>query len=405
MRNIYLILLFITALVKGESLFAEDSHSKDSHEEVAEESTEVDESDQESSSDKEGHSEQKKSKGKARPISLLNDPRGLPDLTICSQNLNNYGIKKLSMMKLGITSEEYLAKQKAIAQRIVHTRCDVVALQEIVSRSEEEGKQALTELAEVVSLLGGRHFEVKVGSSNESTIRNGFMVAKDRADIINSLSYTKVELPKISDKQKPRFFLRSPIEIQITARSLEDGSQKSLTLINFHSKSKSGSAKDPTELQWETYRMEMSEAIRRIIEVRHRKSLISPENLLVVMGDRNANFDMASAKILDGSLRLSDFKADSYCRLSKRGVPLCKPGAQSAQILFSVLTTDPHTKLLPGSYTFKKVYSWLDDILISSDALPFAWTNYDKAADYDSGVVYEPKLASDHAMVYVRLNW
>jgi hypothetical protein len=342
-------------------------------------------------------------KDKKPPIT--DDPRGKPDLTICSQNLNNFGTQKLTMARMSIDAEAFAEKEKAIVDRIFKAKCDVIALQEVLSRTEEEGREALGELEKNLALKTGRHFSIEVGSSNDASIRNGFLIAKDRAEVLNTLSYSRVELPKISEKQKPRLFLRSPLEIQITAKSLEEGKPKTITLINFHAKSKSGSAKDPTELEWETYRMEMSEAIRRIIEVRHHESLISGENLLVVLGDRNANFDMASAKIMDGSLRLSDFKADSFCRLSKRGVPICKAGAQSTQFLFSVFTSDPQLKSFPGTFIFEKVYSWLDDILLPADSLPFAWANYEKAGDYDSGVIYEPKAASDHALVYVRLNW
>ena len=342
---------------------------------------------------------------KVPPSKMLPDPRGRVDLTICSQNLNNFGPQKLTSVRLGIDAAGYQEKQKAIAQRIISTKCDVVALQEVLSKSEEEGKEILKQLSKEIRFLGGRVFDFQVSSSNENSIRNGFLVAKDRAEIINSLGYSKVELPKISEKQKPRLFLRSPFEIQLMTKSLDEGKPKSITLINFHSKSKSGSAKDPTELEWETYRMEMSEAIRRIVEVRHRPSLLSSENLLVVLGDRNANFDLASAKILEGSLRLSDFMEDSFCRLSKRGVPLCKPGARSTQVLFSVVTDDPQSKLRPGTYTYKNVFSFIDDILLPAESLPFAWASYDKAGDYDSGIVYNPKAASDHAMVYVRLNW
>ncbi len=333
------------------------------------------------------------------------DPRGEIDLVVCSQNLHNYGLYKTVASKLGLDRDGYAEKESAIAQRIIKTKCDVVALQEVASSSEEDGRLALTQLTGTIRSMSGRVFDFVVGSSNDATMRNGFLVAKDRAEILNMLSYTKVELPKISDKQKPRFFLRSPLEIQISVKPKGEGKAKAITLINFHNKSKAGSSKDPVDLEWETYRMEMNEAIRRIIEVRHRKALLGSDNLLIVLGDRNANYDSASAKILDGSLHLTDFKTDSFCRLSKRGVPLCKPEVQTHQILYSVITNDPQTKEMPGTYKYKDTYSWIDDILLSTESLAFSWSSYDKPADYSSGVVYQPKKASDHAMVYVNLNW
>ena len=333
------------------------------------------------------------------------DPRGEPQLTVCSQNLNNYGFFHTTAGRLNISEEAYQIKERALAERIVKTGCDVVAVQEVFAPNEEAGREVLRQLAKRLRFSGGRIFDVSAGSSNDDNIRNGFLLAKDRAEIINTLSYSKVELPKISDKQKPRFFLRSPYEIQIAVKPRELGSPKTVTLINIHFKSKSGSGKDPTELEWETYRMEMSEAVRRIVEVRHRGSIARGDNLLLVVGDRNSHFDTASSKILEGSLTLADFKMDSYCRLSKRGTPLCQPGASSSQVLFSVLTENPRTKMLPGTYRYRNIFSWIDDILMPVESLPFAWAQYDTAGEYDSGVVYEPAEASDHAMVYVRLYW
>jgi hypothetical protein len=47
----------------------------------------------------------------------------------------------------------------------------------------------------------------------------------------------------------------------------------------------------------------------------------------------------------------------------------------------------------------------LDDILMPAESLPFAWDEAATEGVFDSGVVYEESDASDHAMVYVRLNW
>jgi hypothetical protein len=233
----------------------------------------------------------------------------------------------------------------------------------------------------------------------------GFIVAEDRAQIVNTLSYAKVELPKLVAKQKPRLFARTPLEIQLLVSGRENDVSKTITLVNFHFKSKRGGEGDPTGLEFETYRMEMGEALRRIVERRHKQAFARGNSILMLLGDRNSNFDVASAKILDGSLSLSNFQNDGACRLSKRGVPLCKAGASLPQRLFSVLTSNKSVFRLPGTFSYKGEYSWLDDILMPAESLPYAWRSAFQEAQYDSGVVYSPKDASDHAMVYVRLNW
>ena len=57
------------------------------------------------------------------------DPRGKPELIVCSQNLDNFGSFGDTASRLpGITLEEYQAKTKALAKRILRARCDVVAV-------------------------------------------------------------------------------------------------------------------------------------------------------------------------------------------------------------------------------------------------------------------------------------
>jgi hypothetical protein len=233
----------------------------------------------------------------------------------------------------------------------------------------------------------------------------GFLSAKERVEVLNSTSYSAVELPKLTPKQKPRLFTRSPLELQFAVSSREGGGRKTVTVVNFHFKSKRGAAGDPSGLEWETYRMEMSEALRRIVERRLKGAFASGESLLMLVGDRNSNFDVASARILEGTLTLKSFQESAPCRLSKRGAPICKAGEAHPQRLFSVLTGNPKTKSLPGTFKYRDEYSWLDDILLPAESLPFSWVDASSEGTFDAGVVYEEPEASDHAMVYVNLNW
>jgi hypothetical protein len=117
--------------------------------------------------------------------------------------------------------------------------------------------------------------------------------------------------------------------------------------------------------------------------------------VLLVMGDRNSNYDVASAKILEGVLALESFQSEGPCRMSKRGVPLCKAGSAFPGKLFSVLTGDPQTRLLPGTFQYKNVFSWLDDILMPPPSLEHALAYADESGDYASGVEWSPTEASD----------
>jgi hypothetical protein len=355
--------------------------------------------------DSEGETPKRK-KAKPLPTVPLADPRGATDLVVCSQNLKLFGEYDVVAARGGkISRELYDDKVAALTKRFSSAECDVIAVQEVIGRNAESLSNGLEVLAKKLREFTNRSFEVKAGPPAEGSMALGFLVAKDRAEILNTVSYSSVELPKLTPKQKPRLFTRSPLELQIAVNSREGQVRKNITIVNFHFKSKRGAAGDPSGLEWETYRMEMSEALRRIVERRLKGPFASGESLLMLVGDRNSNFDVASARILEGTLTLKSFQAEAPCRLTKRGAPICKAGEALPQRLFSALTGNPKTRSLPGTYKYKDEYSWLDDILMPAESLPFAWDEAATEGLFDSGVVYEEPDASDHAMVYVKLNW
>ncbi len=333
-------------------------------------------------------------------------PERVPQLTVCSQNLQMYGRYSEVRSKLrGVSEQAYRDKEIALVHRMVSARCDVIAVQEIISRTDERGEEVLKLFADALKKGSGRTFIGKVGSSNDEGMRNAILVAADRGSIENVVSYHRAELPKLSEDQKPRFFGRGPLEMQIAIKPRGEGKRQILTVVNFHFKSRAGGGDDPSGLGWETYRMEMAEALRRIIIERHKDSLGGSGGILVVMGDRNTDFDSATAKLLDGTLALSDFQTGAPCRLGKRGTPLCQGNVAKAPILTSVLTLDPETKLMGGTYRLGKRQFWLDDILLPSATLGYAWKSDLKEGDFDSELVFTPEEASDHALVLARLYW
>ena len=347
-----------------------------------------------------------KSAERSRGVQVGDDPRGAPDLVVCSQNLKLFGTYAVMKARSpGYKLSQYELKVEELVTRFRREQCDVIAVQEVMGKSEAEGKAALSELIRVLRRDTGRIYESRIAPPADGAMTTGFLVAKDRAEILQAFSYARVELPRISKKQKPRIFSRTPLEIQLAVTSREGEIRKTVSVVNFHFKSKRGGEGDPTGLEWETYRMEMSEALRRILEARHENSFASGESVLVVLGDRNSNFDVASARILEGSLTLGSFMAGGPCRLSKRGVPLCKVDSELPRKLFSVITSNKEAMPQSGTFSYKGEYSWLDDILMPAESLRYAWSTAYSEGSYNAGALYTPKDASDHAMVYVKLNW
>ncbi|RMD85659.1 MAG: hypothetical protein D6808_04820, partial [Candidatus Dadabacteria bacterium] len=273
------------------------------------------------------------------------DPRGKPELTVCSQNLNNFGKLKDSIKRnKGLTPKQYYRKLYSITERFIALNCDVIAVQEILAFDKVSAEEVLMSIVDELHEATNRFYEVRVGYSNSKVLRSGFIVAKDRAEILNKVSYSRVELPKLVPSERTRFFPRGPVELQLKVKGRGRSNPKVVTLITFHFKSKRDLEKDPAQLEWETYRMEMAEALARIVERRHYATLQRGESLLILLGDRNSHYDSASAKILEGVLRLEDFRHGGKCRLGKRGIPLCEPDSAHPQMLFSLLLLDPQTR-------------------------------------------------------------
>lgn len=340
------------------------------------------------------------------PVSIGGDPRGVSDLVICSQNLKLFGtFDSMSRSNPTFTREKFNQKVDDLVSRFLAAKCDVVAVQEVIGKTLADGESALGQLAARWRERSNRIFQVMTAPPSEGSMTNGFIVALDRAAVIQSLPYGRVQLPKIWSRQKPRLFSRPPFELQVSVKGRDSEVVKTISIVNFHFKSKRGGQDDPTGLEWETYRMEMSEGLRRVLEMRHKEAFASGESILVVLGDRNSNFDVASARILEGSLALSSFGEKGPCRLSKRGVPLCVAESELPRRLFSVLTSNAGAVSYPGTFAYKGEYSWLDEIVMPAESLRYAWQTAYSEGVYASGLVSSPEGASDHSLVYVGLNW
>jgi Holliday junction resolvasome RuvABC endonuclease subunit len=342
-------------------------------------------------------------------IAQKNDPRGVPEITICSQNLNNFGsLADVRGRMPEMDGEKLAAKTEALAKRFSSAGCDLIGVQEILGSKKENAFLALSQLSKKILAKGEmpRDFEIVIGDSKEIS-RCGFLIAKDKFKLLHSVTYDGVSLPKLIPEERSQTFTRAPLEVQLrTVPQKEGEKERQLSIINFHLKSKRGGWKDAASLEYETLRMAMAEALRRIVLVRHQEAISKGVPTLVLLGDRNSHFDSASAAILEGRLTLNDFRKGKGCRVSGRGVPLCLPKSAKAPLLFSVISGDPETALLGGSIVYNGVASFIDDILLPESALLAARAKYHFAYNYLSGMNnLEDKEGSDHALVWVKLNW
>jgi len=330
------------------------------------------------------------------------DARGAEDLVVCSQNLQMFGtLQSVKREMKGMTQARYEKKVKGLIDRFTREECDIIGVQELLGKPGKGLEDGLKILIDRLA-KEGRSYGYIYGEGEDRFIRVGYLYAKDKVTPVRINSYRKVELPRLLVNDRPQFYLRAPLEVEFAVRGEKS---KKVIVVNIHFKSQAGGKGDPSQLDWETVRMEMAEGLRRILAQRYKDDLMTGKRPIIIIGDRNSHLDSASAMILEGRLRLSDFSEKGSCRISSKGVPLCRGGTGRGQVFSSVLTTDPQTGKLEGSHFFKGQGSWLDDILLSTTSLKFARINPQREGDYDSGLIADPKEASDHAMAYVKLNW
>lgn len=334
------------------------------------------------------------------------DPRGAAEITVCSQNLKNYGSRLIWQQREGVAGGlSYEEKEEGLVVRIIRGKCDIVAVQEVLGKTLEEAKAGADRLAKQLSRSSGRIFVARVAPGEDLISRVGFLFAKDAVDLVQEVSYSQVELPKLSKEDRPQFFGRAPFEVQFKSSKGRNEVQRLVTVVNFHLKSKVGGVQDAAGLEFETLRMQMAEAIRRIVATRHQSSLDLADSPLLLVGDRNSSFDSASAKILEGVLTLENFQEKGGCRMSKKGLPLCLVGTSLPAKFFSVFVGEDNHRNYPGTFLYKGKWEWLDDILMPQTSLHYAWRDFDSPYSYESGLINKPEGVSDHSLAFVRLNW
>jgi endonuclease/exonuclease/phosphatase family metal-dependent hydrolase len=306
---------------------------------------------------------------------------------ICSQNLDNLGLPNAKSGREILDQQQHAFKVKALIKRFTEQKCDLIAVQEIMSKSVSQGEQVLNYLSQALGALGIEYAAI-AGESNDPFSRVGFVYNSSRFKLIKQQSYYTDELPKLSQNQRPRRFSRGPLSAQFALRSAPT---KEIVLITFHFKSKYAAARDPAKREWETARVEMAERLREISAGYLTKAR---DNLLVVIGDRNSEPRSASARILTGEMRLSDFQRQGNCAISKKGFAYCGAPVNHQAVLRSVFSATDLANLL-GTHEYKGKRYWLDEILIPRGQ---------ESAVAGRGIIYRKDGASDHALTWVKMK-
>lgn len=290
-------------------------------------------------------------------------------------------------------------QQDFLIRRMIEAGCDIVAVQEISGRSDKVALGHLRAFASALSSADARQYIAYIGAAPGSNIRNGFLVATERAHVLRQESYVMRNLPKLQPLGPERRSLRGPDALIVSVRDREADRSYELAVLTMHFKSKVAGWKDPSRTEFEATRMEMAEGLRRIAE--ELASEVGEDGAVVILGDRNSDPDSASAAILSGSRSLADFLG-GVCILRGAGRPICREASHEASFVALFGGEDVRVPGERGSYRYRGHVSYLDGALISADDVPLVLGS---DGNFVAGVVGAFNKGSDHKLLWIELNW
>lgn len=314
-------------------------------------------------------------------------------IRICSENLERWGDPA------GHGGEGHVQEQRDfLVERMTAAHCDVVALQEVFGRTKRESAQTADALAKALSDATGEHFRGSIGESEDPFIRNGYLVRTSKVEILRERSFLDEPLPRLGRHGPIAHYTRAPTALIARLRGVRSAS---LFLLNIHFKSKHDSFKDRSGTQFETMRMVMAEAARELLlrEAHSGGRTVVP----ILLGDRNAGEESATAELLSGKRRIDDFQSGA-CGLSDDDdhVPQCRQSPHEVALipLLATARRDSAPDVRGGSFSYRGKLELLDEIFISPAQLPRVRDDRGQLRVGFEGRFFK---GSDHKMVWAEL--
>lgn len=238
------------------------------------------------------------------------DQRGEPEIKICTVDFGNYGVpKQVQKILRRVKLREIYQKERSLLSTIGKSGCQVVAVQGVIGRSFSSVREAADTFVKKL----GPNWEFLIGSTEHKFAYQGFLVDTSAVKIIGTRSHTDKLLPRFGEYQE-RKFLRAPYELRVFVDGKDGKRGREIILLNFDFHNQL-----PPEMpEAMTMRMQMSEAMRQLVSSYERE--LDPQNpsLIVVLGNRNTSYAKASGRILEGRLKLTDFRPKAGCKIKRK---------------------------------------------------------------------------------------
>lgn len=263
-------------------------------------------------------------KEKAKALGLdqvkVGDPRGLPEMTICSLNLNNYGtVKDFTRIFKNAQLPRRERTENSSLSTISKRGCDLVALQGILGQTNTTAEEAITHFVAKLKSRTGVEWKFFLGESGRGIVRNGFVYKSGLGETIKEKSFGDVPLLSFGSFNQ-REFGRAPVEVILRVKSKHTEVLRDIIFLNFHFQQ--GFVDKIVES--EASRMQLADAVRQIIHSEQQTYAPETPPIVVMLGDRSGPLEAPATQLLEGRMRLLDFTQNGGCALSPVGKVECK---------------------------------------------------------------------------------
>lgn len=350
------------------------------------------------------------------------DPRGEPELRVCTANLNNYGTRDDYRKIFKSKALPTRVRIEASAMRVIaRERCDIVALQGVLGITDSFALEGMEKFAKKLSRLTNGEWEVYLGKSSREIVRNGFLYRKDKMEVRRSASFHEVQLTHFGPFPMKEF-LRAPVLLAVRVPGKQGAPARDVLLVTYHfRKAFVASEKEP-----DTIRMQMADAVRQIIHTEERKYPRDEQPIVVLLGDRMSPQMAPSTQLLEGRLRLLDFTSNGDCKLTPEEKVECEPRPVHFKEFFGVSTegylSPPRVKTKKEedgaekkvlAYPSKKkeakkrkpLREKTSEIYLKGADLPLALEKILRPGRYRAGVARLATGLKESPLVWVELNW
>lgn len=246
---------------------------------------------------------------KKRWQSLFKDRRGEKELRLCSVDFNGYGnftdVKKILRDKAPASVGK---RGRELLEAIVQARCDLVAAQGLIGQGIGRLEAAVDVFAKKLSKRTKNDWRYLVGGAQSKNGFEGFLYRVQLITVMEMVTHDDKILPETAIAQIETF-PRPPLQLSIRVRGKGKSEPRVLEIFNVNF-----SGNPEGDLQ-ESGRMILAEGVRQIVDFLQGVAARTEKSIFIVVGQRVSGRRSPTARILEGTLRLSDFNEGGKCSL------------------------------------------------------------------------------------------